>query len=104
MQAPLRKADVGHLLTGNHPRLYASDRVDKPSLRHAWIETNTNHPCTETAGQTLRNALPPVLHTSAPPRSATLFTSAVRSRKMSARETVASTSAPPLTSGLVRLG
>ncbi|WP_225320615.1 helix-turn-helix domain-containing protein [Streptomyces luteolifulvus] len=57
-----------------------------------------------TAGQTLRDTPAPVLHTTAPPRSATLFTSAVRSRQMSARETVASTSAPPLTSGLVYLG
>lgn len=86
------------------PRLHVGGGTDRTSLRSALTETNTNQPYTENRRSHSSQRPTPVLHPSAPPRSATLFTSAVRSRKMSARETVASTSAPPLTSGLVRLG
>ncbi|GAA2623723.1 hypothetical protein GCM10010307_09360 [Streptomyces vastus] len=81
----------------------ATERTNRTSVTRRPRRTPTS-PAQKPADEALRNAPPPVLHTSAPPQSATLFTSAVRSRQMSARETVASTSAPPLTSGLVCLG
>ncbi len=63
-----------------------TERPFSPAASHPHLTT-----ARKPAGHLPRFRIAPVPHPIAPPRSATLFTSAVRSRWMSARETVAST-------------